>query len=303
VRALTARLAPAWAEFEAFWLAPADPRAYAALRIGYAVAALFVLGDLWPIRHALLAETGLFGGASAAFLGVLPNPFFWVRGEGGVTALVSLVGAAAASLAVGFQPRAAAFCVFYFMVALVGTAPTAQSGFDEILRVIGFVLVVSPQVRTWTLGRKTVPGDEPPVYGLRLVQFQLLLIYASTVWLKAPDPFWRSGEAVGYFMMSMFSRFPDAALARLPVLSGVLTFGTLLVEIAVPFLLWMPRTRWLGLLLGGSLHVGIALSSHLALFTLTILPLYVAFLERRDFDRVAAWFGAASSQAPDPRHP
>jgi hypothetical protein len=69
-----------------------------------------------------------------------------------------------------------------------------------------------------------------------------------------------------------------------------MTFGTIIVEITVPFLLWVRRTRWLGVFLGVSLHLGIAVSSKLALFSIAILAMYPAFLETRDYDAIVALF-------------
>src|SRR5204863_4412487 len=109
-----------------------------------------------------------------------------------------------------------------------------------------------------------------------------MLIYVCTVWLKAPDEFWRRGEALTYFMMSMFARFPHPAVSHHPVAGAVMTYGTLVTEAAIPFLLWARKTRHLGVCLGAALHIGIALCSRLALFTLAMLPLYCAFFEARD---------------------
>jgi hypothetical protein len=125
-----------------------------------------------------------------------------------------------------------------------------------------------------------------------------MLIYVCTVWLKAPDQFWRNGDAITYFMMSMFARFPDPSLANIGPIGAVLDYGTLVIEATVPFLLWMRRTRFLGVFLGVCLHVGIGITSKLALFTVCIVPLYAAFFERRDFERIAGWFGRNAPNTP-----
>jgi hypothetical protein len=278
-------LGPARAVVDWFF-APADPRAYASLRIGYAIAAFAVLVDLWPLRLALLSSEGMFGGASVNGPASLLNLFLWARSPTAVSAVFVLVGVAIVCLGLGVLPRAGAAVAYLWAVSYTTTVPVAQSGFDLILRIVGFVLLVSPTVKTWSLG---AGRDErpPPVYGLRLVQWQLMLIYVTTVWLKAPDEFWRRGDAIPYFLMSLFARFPSPSVANMGALAGLLTFGTILIEASVPFLLWMRKTRFLGVLLGVSLHVGIALSSKLALFTLSILPMYLAYFERQDFDKIA----------------
>ena len=282
------------AGIEDWLLGAADDRAYAALRIGYAIAALAVLVDFWPFRYSLLASTGLFGGATVHAPLFPLNVFVLARSEAAVSAVMIIAAAAMICLGLGVLPRAAAVVTYVWTLSYATTAPVSQSGFDTILRVVGFVLVVGPSFGPWRIGSYIPPRQPPPAYGLRLVQWQVMLIYVCTVWMKAPDPFWRNGEATTYFMMSMFARFPDPSFAYMGPLGALLDYGTLLIEVTVPFLLWMRRTRFLGLFLGVSLHVGIGLTSKLALFTVTIVPLYAAFFEREDFERIASWFGRGS---------
>jgi len=276
-------------DLEEWFFGEADPRAYAALRIGYAVTGFAVLVDLWPIRAALLSRDGMFGGAGGAS-GWPFNVFAWIRGETAISLALVVFGLSFVSLGLGFLPRLSAALAYVWVASYSATAAIALSGFDTILRVVGFVLVISPVVRTWSVARGK---DErrPPAYGLRLVQWQVMLIYVCTVWLKAPDPYWRNGEAVPYFLISIFARHPTAAAAHLGPIGALLTYGTLIIELAVPFLLWGRKTRFLGVALGASLHLGIALTSELALFTLSILALYPAYFETTDFDRIERWFG------------
>jgi len=281
---------------ERWFFAPADPRAYVALRTAFGVTALSVLVDLWPIRLSLLGESGMFGAAPSRGLPFL-DVFSVARSDAAVTAVFVLAAAAAVSLVLGFLPRVSAFVIYCWAASYTGAAPIAQSGFDTILRVVGFALVVGPKVETRRMWKMMPGAPPPPAYGLRLVQWQLMLIYICTAWLKAPDEFWRNGEAISYFWMSMFSRFPSPVFSHFGVLGAVLTYSTLLIEISLPFLLWMRRTRWLGVFLGCALHVGIAMTSKLALFSLAITSLYLAFFERGDFDRVTEWLGRRPASA------
>lgn len=271
---------------EEWFLGPADPRAYACFRIGYAFAALCVLIAFWPLRVTLLTNAGLFGGADVTAPWTTLNVFRVGSSPTAVTAVFVVAALATVLLALGFLPRLMAFVVYVWVLSYSDTAQTALSGFDTILRVIGFVLVVSPQVPTWSIGPNWAKGasTRPASYGLRMVQWQLMLIYVCTVWLKAPDEFWRRGEAITYFMMSMFARHPSPWFSHHEVLGAVFTYGTLLVEASLPWLLWMRKTRMFGVLLGAGLHVGIGLSAKLALFTIAMVPLYVSFFETADFE-------------------
>lgn len=282
---LRARAVAAARHVEHWFFDPADARAYAAMRITYSVAALAVLVDLWPLRHALFAQSGLVGGA----LGTggrtsLLNVFNVAGSDGAVTLVLCAAALALCLLALGVFVRGCAIIAYLWTLSYCATVPVALGGFDTILRVVGFVVVISPAVTRWTM-RPSSKEQDAPAYGLRLAQWQLMLVYASTVWLKAPDPFWRNGETVAYLMLSMFSRAPDPVFAHLGALGALLTYGTLLIEASVPFLLWMRKTRWLGLFLGLSMHLFIALVAKLMLFSLAMLPLYCAFLERSDFEK------------------
>src|ERR1700753_2309361 len=161
--------------FEQWFLGPADPRAYACLRIGYASAALCVLVDFWPLRNTLIAETGMFGGADLSAPVLTLDVFRLARSEAAVSAVFLCVALSLVSLALGVLPRLCAFIAYVWVLSYSDTAQTALSGFDTILRVIGFVLVVSPQVPTWSVGPRWARGTSaaPPRYGLRLVQWQL----------------------------------------------------------------------------------------------------------------------------------
>lgn len=281
---------------EKWFFAPADPRAYAAMRIAYAVTAFCVLVNFWKLRLNLLSASGFFGGASVNDPATF-NVFLWARSDGAVTAVTLGAALAILCLGLGVLPRVSAIATYVWVISYSSTATVATCGWDTILRVLGFVMIVSPTVRTWSVG-KAAANESPPVYGLRLAQWQMMLIYVCTVWLKAPDQYWRNGDTIQYFLMSMFARFPTAGAARLGVVGGLLAYGTLLIEASVPFLLWMRKTRWLGVFLGASLHVGIAIVSKLALFSLAMAPFYVSFFERQDFDRMARILGKLAPAPP-----
>lgn len=265
-------------------LAPVDARVYRAVTISFAVAASALWVDVWPLRHSLCADTGMFGPSSPKSLEL--NVFAWAGSEAWVTAWFATAAVAILGLLTGIVPRLAAALVYLWIVSYSHAAPFALGGFDTVFRITAFVLLVSPSTRVLSWPSRRV-GRPIPVsrYGLRLLQWQLMLIYVCTVWLKAPDRYWRNGEVTSYFGMSLFGRFPDAAFARLGALDGLLTYATLLVEALVPVLLWVRRSRWVGMALGLSMHLGIAVVGKLGLFSLAMLPLYLAFLEDDDLTR------------------
>ena len=77
----------------------------------------------------------------------------------------------------------------------------------------------------------------------------------------------------------------------------MLTYGTLIFELAIPILLFFPRTRWLGFLSGIGLHLAIMLLSTIWIFQLVILVPYIAFLDRRDMDWIVSFFRRSPDSA------
>ena len=280
-----------------WFFAPVDARAYAACRIGYAAATACVLLDLWRLRHTLIGHASMIDNAGGHWVRAPINCFLWVQSSPtGVSLLLGIALLACLLLGLGIGVRLSALVLWVYQVSLGAAVLPAYSGFDAVLRVLAIVVLISPTSSVWTVRARD--GERPPTklprYGLRLIQWQFLLIYTSTVWLKAPDIFWRSGEAVAYFSMSMFARIPGAHLANWPAVYTFLTWSTLIVEAAIPWLMWKRSTRLLGLVLGLSLHFGISLMSKIGLFAVVMAPMYMAFLEARDFEAISAWLSKSA---------
>src|SRR5437868_2769670 len=113
---------------EEWFLGPADPRAYAAVRIGYAFAAFCILVDLWPLRNVLFATTGIFGGADPTTVAVT-NVFRFARSEAAVTGVFVVAAAGIVALGLGFLPRLGAFMTYLWVLSYSDAASTALSGF------------------------------------------------------------------------------------------------------------------------------------------------------------------------------
>lgn len=281
---------------EGFWFRPADARVYALWRIGFAMVALLNLIDLWPHRATFFSENGIVD--RETFLGAPFDPARWslfefLESELGVTMVFLIVAVALVCLGIGWFPRVMIAIVFVWQVSYTYRAVPVVHGWDILLRIQAFLLLISPlgpSVTSWWKACREGGGTERivtsvPRYGLLLMQWQLAVLYWQTVWLKVADVSWRNGEFFSYFMLSIYSRFQGIEWADRLVLSSILTYATLVIELAIPLLLWCRKTRWLGFLLGFGLHLSILVVAKVWLFSLTVLVPYLAFLERADLDR------------------
>lgn len=301
----TNRLGRAWQGMEGFWFRPVDDRVYALWRVGFALVALLNLVDLWPHRASFLSENGIVD--RETFMGPPFDPlrwsvFEWVGSEGSVTVVFFIVAAALVCLGIGWWPRVMIAIVFAWQISYTYRAVPVIHGWDILLRIQAFLLLFSPLGPSlsawWKRGhRGEIVGRamgamvaEAPRYGLLLVQWQVAVVYWQTAWVKVADISWRNGEFLSYFMISIYSRFQSPAWADRVMLSSILTYATLAIELAIPLLLWNRKTRWLGFLLGAGLHLSILAVAKVWLFSLTVMVPYLAFLDGRDLDQVSAWW-------------
>ncbi|MGK0187043.1 MAG: hypothetical protein ACI9R3_002828 [Verrucomicrobiales bacterium] len=272
-----------------FWFADTDARIYAAFRIAFAVVVLLNLIDLIPFRYAFFAETGLVDTRAVHTPGHFGTPHFSLfnvfTSELHVDVIFAISAVAMVLLGLGVCARTAAFWVWIWHLTITYRSPIATAGWDDILRVYSFLVLISPLGVRWPWRMKKVPspGLAPvPVYGLRLMCLQLMVIYWHTWLCKIPDGEWLKGDVITYFLMSNNARFPTTAVLQIQPLLKLLTWSVLIGEFLVPVLFLFRKTRLWGALLGLSFHLGIFLiSRNLGMFCLTMSILYIPLLDPR----------------------
>ncbi|MFT3928464.1 MAG: HTTM domain-containing protein [Myxococcales bacterium] len=278
---LTRRSQAVWLRVVDWFFEPVDARVHACVRIAYALTCLVILVELWPERMAYLSDQGSLVPIAAP----LVSPLAWSRSPLVVNFSLATALAAALALLLGVAKRVSTLLLFVWHVAFMGAAYMVMSGFDMVVRLVGFVLLFAPHHDAFSLlPRRSALPEQLPSYVLRLIQFQTAVMYWATIWLKAPDPYWRNGELMAYFHMSFFARFPTPLAADYAGLSVIMTWSVIALEVALPLLLFGRNTRRVGIVLGLALHAGIAVTSRLSVFSLAMTPLYAAFLQGSDFD-------------------
>lgn len=211
-----------------------------------------------------------------------------------VTLLYLTLLVAALCLVVGFRTRVAAAVVWLSLVSFGRRDPWVLNSGDLMLTVLAFYLVFMPSgaalsVDRW-LGGKSRFWEFPAksVWPLRLIQVQVSIMYFFAVWEKVRGTTWNDGTAVSYaFRIGDLERFPiPAFVTDSLVLVSLMTYGTLVIELALAVLVWNGKLRPWVLLGGVALHVGIDFSVRVGFFSLAALVAYVAFLPP---GAVSAW--------------
>src|SRR6185436_19991165 len=111
-------------------------------------------------------------------------------------------------------------------------------------------------------------------------------------WKVVGEP-WRDGTALYYVARidDLWGRFPvPHYFFDTPWTVRAMTWSVLYVELAIPFLIWIPQARRFSLLVLLAFHLSNEWAMHLFLFHWIMLCGWLSFLKREDFDAVAgAW--------------
>jgi hypothetical protein len=306
LKATARSLAHCWQEF---FHSPCDARVCAAIRIGYAALVLVHLAVLFPDLDHWFTDAGILPLEASrrvasphawSLLWLLPgtatvvNTCFWIA------------AAQAAMLLVGFLPRLNALCIFIWLVSLQQRNPLICDGEDVAMRMIAFFLIWMPLGNCWSLnsllsrywtGPRNAPLQNPqsaihnpqflaPAWPLRLLQLQMALIYLSAALEKLSGETWLNGTALYYVsrLDDYFGRFPvPTAIFDSPWIVALLTWSVVLVELAVPLLIWFRETRLPCVAAAILFHLANEWTMHLFLFHWIMIVGWLSFLTPDDF--------------------
>jgi hypothetical protein len=291
------------AAWDRFWFAPRSVAPLVLVRV-----ALGLLTTAWALT--LLPDAGAFLGPS----GVLPEPPE-VGARLGVLQLFTgpvapfvVVGAlvpVGLAITLGWHTRAATIVSFVLLLSIARRDPWILNSGDALLRHATLFLACTPAGAAWSLDarRRDVPLDRFPhaaPWGLRLLQVQLTFVYLFSTLEKLRGEPWLDGTALADAW-----RIGDLARVGVPmalydsvVLSAVLTYATLVIELALATLLWNRRARPYVVAAGVALHLGIELTMAVGYFSAVAVSLYLTFVEPATAER---WLGTVRRRLA--RHP
>ena len=267
-----------------FWFEPEPASTMAVIRIAVGLVVLAWTLSLAPDLHHFYTRTG-----------IVPNqphfPFFWGilghwRGTGLVVPLWLLLVVASVCLAAGFHTRLVAVVTWLCFVGFQRRNPWVSNSGDILLQDLTFLVMLMPagvalSVDRWRKHRHDFwefPARAP--WAVRLVQIQLVIVYAVTVWDKVRGTTWNDGTAVSYALrIADHGRFMAPRLVTNSlVVSNLLTYGTLAIEVSLATLVWHRRTRPWVLGLGLILHLFIEGAVLVGFFTATLYAAYLAWV-------------------------
>jgi hypothetical protein len=284
--------------WERFWFATIPPHIYALLRIAFGVVGcvtLFGLRDL-PTFWFLDGLVPLDVGAVALKQYLIVHG--WTHAAGTVLYVSTVLSFLA--MTVGVQTHVAVPAALFTSLMQVAWNYLPLSGADAAMRVFLFCLVWSDCGSVWSvdawLARRHADAlasaaPSSSVAPLRLIRFQVALIYFNAGIWKLFNPHWRDGTAVHYVVQSnVYRRLPHGVPLAFDQLVSLLTYATLAWELTFALLLLSSRTRKVALIAGILIHLGMWSTIEIGPFHFVMLASYVAFLEPSLVSRLPARF-------------
>jgi len=180
-----------------------------------------------------------------------------------------------------------------------------QYGVDLILAALLVILCVAPIGRALSLDRvravreakrdnfNAAPAPYTSVWAgacIRLMQIQMATLFFFSAVSKIRGDDWWNGDAmwVVFGTYDFYNRFLLSLFASHYWLVNVATYGTLLVEIAFPFLIWQRATRPYLLAAAVLLHVQIGIFMGMPYFSFVMIMGHMSFLRPEWLARLAA---------------
>jgi predicted DCC family thiol-disulfide oxidoreductase YuxK len=300
-------LGRAWSQFW-FQSSPTSPLEIARIGIGAALlvnygAASAYLFDFWGeggfVPRALVLDDRTNDWIQSVFF-YFTAPWQWI-------AFHVLFLICCAALMLGWRTSWVKWIVLIGHVSYAYRNPIIAYGVDKILACLLLILCVAPIGRAISLDRvravraakrKNLAASPPPYASpwagacIRLMQIQMAAVFFYSAVGKLRGDDWWDGDAIWVVFTTgdHYNRLVLDLLASHYWLVNVGTYGTILIEIAFPFLIWQRRTRPYFLVLALLLHLQFAVLMGLFYFSFAMAMGHMSFVRPEWLARLgAAW--------------
>jgi predicted DCC family thiol-disulfide oxidoreductase YuxK len=302
-----ADLGRAWSQFW-FQSSPTSPLEIARIGIGAALlvnygAASAYLFDFWGeggfVPRALVLDDRTNDWIQSVFF-YFTAPWQWI-------AFHVLFLICCAALMLGWRTSWVKWIVLIGHISYAYRNPIIAYGVDKILACLLLILCVAPIGRAISLDRvravraakrKNLAAAPPPYASpwagacIRLMQIQMAAVFFYSAVGKLRGDDWWDGDAIWVVFTTgdHYNRLVLDLLASHYWLVNVGTYGTILIEIAFPFLIWQRRTRPYFLVLALLLHLQFAVLMGLFYFSFAMAMGHTSFVRPEWLARLgAAW--------------
>ncbi len=279
-------------------------------RIGIGAALLLQYGLATPYLFRFWGDAGLFPRELIAKQVTDPwaqSVFFYFTAPWEWIAFHGLFLACCAALMLGWRTTWVKWLVLIGHVSYAYRNPAIIYGADSITACLLLILCFAPvgraisldRVREVRLAKRVNLAADPPAFTgpwafacTRLMQIQMAVLFLFSGLQKVRGDDWWDGHAI-WWVFAHHAYYTHAMLDLLAShywLVNLATYGTVLIEIAFPFLIWQRYTRPYLLAAAIFLHAQFALLMHLIFFSTVMIMGHMSFVRPEWLRAIgAAW--------------
>ena len=281
-----------------------DTRSLAIFRIAIAVLVLCDVCVRYGSAASFYSDSGFFDRTLAKELSPDAYSLNYLSGAVGFQKGIFVgLGFFALLLGIGFYTRLATLGCWLLLASIHVRNPMYLIGGDTLLRMLLFWSLFIPLGRVWSIDwwRTTKKTDQvkPKAattslvcsVGTACLLLQVCLMYWTAGCSKLNEP-WLDGSAMDYILrLDCYSRPLSAWLLQFNWLTSMLTRSTLVIELLLPLLLFVPyktaELRILMVALFWSFHLGIDLTMDVGNFTYVSMAAWLLLLPSAFWQRWA----------------
>lgn len=310
-------------KLEAFFFSPITARGFSLMRVSWACCTLLFLLFQWNDISYYYSNAGLFPQELRPYLGrswMIFTVLEWVGHPTAVFCLYLILLITLYCTMIGLRTRVMLIVSVVLLFSFHERSPFVLGGGDTLLRNIGFLLMIAPgidgfsidryrvQWATWKEKKMLLPPPTMPIWPWRLLLWQMIVLYGTSLWYKLLGTMWIHGTAVeATFHHPVYTRLPEHVVnLMLPLLSigdyfALIWHGLwLLLLIPKPLIDLLPGPkiplrRWI--ILGGIFfHGGILLMMDAGVFSLAVFSAYLGLLRDNDIAWMQKLLGRKNTQ-------
>jgi hypothetical protein len=264
------------------------------LVLQYALLQMPNLGPFYGIR-GIVSEQAAFTYANSAKLNIFALLPPGTTIDAWLIPACWTLAVSAVFLSLGLFTRISTIIAYLIVLALQTRNPFIVHSGTMLIRLMLFYLIFSPAGEAYSLDRllgKKLNLSAPPSlrapWAQRLIQLQMALVYWHAFWPKISGDAWTNLSSV-YFTSHLieFQKFQIPPIFDNFAVCQALTLFTLLTEAALFSLVWFKEARYLVLLCGCLLHLGMYVTMNIPLFEEIMVCTYLTFIEPQDIDRLS----------------
>lgn len=303
--------------FQDLFFRPVSANGFGLMRILWASTALFFVLVKWNDVTWLYADNGLLPLEDLHIVTRTVDRFsvldFVTKSESVFALYVLLIFCLICTI-IGQWPRLMIIMSFLLLVSFHERNSLTLNGGDTVIRILGFLLMIAPETRAfsvtrlkdqwehWKAKKQLLPSLTMSAWPYRLLTWQLVVLYVTSMWDKSYGSMWWEGTAVGSAIHhEHFMRFSRQMMDWLSAYSTPVSHFTLFWQFAWIFLLIpksvLEKIRFFAkhslkrmLIFGGILfHGGIFVTMNVGPFCWSMFSSYCGMLIDEDFDALRNW--------------